>query len=73
MNSLVTMGFFDNSVVSVPQPVSGGGGVLIKEIDKPNVHVKLILFPDINEQNKNIVLELIDIRKGSKDEQNNDR
>ena len=32
-----------------------------------------LFLTEVNEQNKNIVLELIDIRKGSKDEQNNNR
>mgnify|MGYP000219750630 CR=1 FL=1 len=37
------------------------------------ITLKYLGLVEVNEQNKNIVLELIDIRKGSKDEQNNNR
>ena len=37
------------------------------------VFINSLFLTGVNEQNKNIVLELIDKRKGSKDEQNNDR
>ena len=37
------------------------------------VFINSLFLTEVNGQNKNIVLELIDIRKGSKDEQNNNR